>query len=57
MKTKNKNLGLYRDPDEAFLAYKVAKEDNIKKIAEYYKSRIPEKLYNALMNYTVEADD
>lgn len=57
MKTKNKNLGLYRDPDEAFIAYKIAKEDNIKKIAEYYKSRIPEKLYNALMNYTVEADD
>lgn len=54
---KNKNLGLYDDPKEAFLAYKVAKEDNIKKIAEYYKSRIPEKLYNALMNYTVEADD
>lgn len=54
---KNKNLGFFRDPDEAFLAYKVAKEDNIKKIAEFYKSRIPGKLYNALMNYTVEADD
>ena len=50
-------LGLYATPEEAFLAYKHAKEEYIKEVAEKYKSQIPQKLYDALMNYEVEIDD
>ena len=51
------HLGYYNTPTEAFLAYKHAKEEYIKQIAEEYKSQIPQKLYDALMNYEVEIDD
>ena len=50
-------LGTYTTANEAFQAYKQAKEDYIKQIAEKYKSQIPQKLYDALMNYEVEIDD
>ena len=50
-------LGLYDTPNEAFLAYKKAKEEYIKEVAEKYKSQIPQKLYEALINYEVDIDD
>ena len=50
-------LGIYTTPEEAFLAYKKAKEAYIKEVAEKYKSQIPHELYDALMNYEVEIDD
>ena len=50
-------LGSYDTPNEAFLAYKIAKEQYIKQIAEKYKSQIPYELYQAMMNYEVEIDD
>ena len=50
-------LGIYTTPEEAFLAYKKAKEAYIKEVAEKYKSQIPHELYDALMNYKVEIDD
>lgn len=52
-------LGLYNTPEDAFRAYKEAKEAYIKKLAiEYYKKReISEKVYNALMYYKVEFND
>lgn len=40
-------------PDEAFNFYKQNKENVIKKIAEEYKSKIPEKLYDAMCSYEV----
>lgn len=46
-------LGYYKTPEEAFQAYKEFKEDYIKEIANEYKNRIPEKVYNALINYEV----
>ena len=57
---KNKELfclGSYDTPEEAFYAYKKAKEDHIKEIADQYKNKIPEKLYNVLINYRVEITD
>ena len=50
-------LGIYPTVEEAFLAYKIAKEAYIKEVAEEYKDKIPYRLYEALMNYEVEIDD
>ena len=54
---KRIRLGYFNTPEEAFLAYKKAKEEYIKQIAEKYKSQIPYELYQAMMNYEVEIDD
>ena len=43
--------------EEAFQLYKFNKEKEIKRIAEEFKNFIPEKLYNAMINYIVEDDD
>ena len=51
------SLGIYNTALEAFNVYKKAKEDNIKRVADYYKSQIPIKLYNAMYNYKVEITD
>ena len=56
-RSKGKNLGLYNTVEEAFNVYKQFKERNIKEVAEYYKSKIPTKLYDALYNYEVEITD
>lgn len=50
-------IGNYDTPEEAFQGYKEYKEKFIKDIAERYKEKIPEKLYNALINWTIEEDD
>lgn len=52
-----KHLGYYSTPQEAFQSYKKVKEKDIKQIAEEYKDKIPEKLYNAMITYEVEIDD
>ena len=54
---KNIPLGVYSTPEEAFRRYKQCKENYIKQVADEYKGRIPDKLYNALYNYEVEIDD
>ena len=52
-------LGFFDTPQEAFNAYKNAKEAHIKDMArKYYQDgKISEKTYNALMNYNVEITD
>ena len=50
-------LGLYKSIEEAFNSYKQFKEENIRQVAEYYKDRIPEKLYEAMYRYEVSIDD
>lgn len=50
-------LGCLDTPHEAFLLYKLNKELVIQSIAEEYKDKIPNKLYEALMNYKVEEND
>lgn len=56
---KHFHLGTFDTPEEAFQAYKQAKEAYIKDMAtQYYKDgKITEKVYDALMRYEVEITD
>ncbi len=56
-KKEYKYLGNYATPKEAFTSYKEFKEKYIKKIADEYKDKIPQKLYNAMYKYEVEITD
>lgn len=51
------NLGTFDTVEEAFDAYKEAKEKEIKRVADEFKGRIPQKLYDAMYNYQVEITD
>lgn len=52
-------LGRFNTPEDAFMAYKTAKEAYIKEIAqEYYNSgKIEKRIYDALMKYEVKITD
>lgn len=52
-------VGNYNTPEEAFNAYKEAKERHIQEMSTKYfnEGKITEKVYNALMNYRVEITD
>ena len=52
-----KHLGCFNTIDEAFKAYKKAKEDYIKEVADEYKDKIPVELYKSMYAYKVEIDD
>jgi hypothetical protein len=54
---KSKYLGSFNTVDEAFNTYKIYKEKLIKQIAEEYKNKIPQKLYNAMYRYKIEITD
>lgn len=54
---KTKFLGRFHTAEEAFRAYKEAKEKIIRRKALEYHGVISEKLFNALMNYQVEITD
>lgn len=54
---KMKYLGSFKTPEEAFFAYKIAKEDHIKEVANKWKDKIDPRVYEALMNYQVEITD
>lgn len=58
-KSKIKHLGYFNTDQiaEAFYLYKTVKEANIKAIADEYKDKIPQELYDAMYNYEVEYDD
>jgi len=44
-------------PEEAFEVYKFEKEKYIKEVADEYKDKIPQRLYDAMYRYKVEIDD
>lgn len=52
-----KYLGAFNTPEEAFYAYKEAKETYIKEVANKYKDQINIRAYEALMKYEVNIDD
>ncbi len=54
---KNIKLGAYETVEAAFLRYKEYKEDFIKDIAEQHKDKIPDKIYQAMMNWQIEITD
>ena len=51
------NLGQSKDVRKSFQLYKKAKEVYVKEVAEAWKGRIDEKVYQALINYKVEITD
>lgn len=54
---KKIHLGTFETVEDAFGAYKKAKERCIKEYAELHKSGISDKVYNALLNYKIEITD
>ena len=54
---KQKCLGYFNTPQEAFLAYKTYKEALIKEVANEYKEQLDSRVYEALMNYEVNEND
>lgn len=53
----NKKIGRFDTPEEAFAEYKKYKEKLIKEVAEKYKDKIPNKVYEAMMNWEIEITD
>lgn len=51
------HLGRFDTPEEAFYAYKKAKESYIKSVALKWKDQIDPRAYDALMNYQVDITD
>lgn len=51
---KNIHLGYFDCIEKAFNCYKEFKEQNIKRLANYYKENIDSKLYDSLMNWKIE---
>ena len=51
---KLQHLGLFDTPQEAFAVYKPFKEDLCKQLALKWKPEIDERLFNAMMNWSVE---
>lgn len=56
-KKPRKHLGRFTSEVDAFLVYKEYKEDYIKRVADFYKDLIPNKLYEAMYNWVVESTD
>lgn len=54
---KNVHLHYWKTPEEAFAEYKRHKEALILIMADKYKGKIPEKVYEALINWKIEIDD
>ena len=50
-------LGYFNTPEEAFQAYKIAKEDYIKEVADKWKPYITPQTHQAMYNYQVEITD
>lgn len=56
-KKKNLHLGSFDTKEEAFAAYKVAKECYAKELAEKWKECIDERAYEALLKFSVSISD
>ena len=57
IKGVQKHLGYFKTYQEAFQAYKIAKELHIKQLAEKYKQCLKIEVYKSLINYQVEITD
>ena len=54
---ETKYLGLFSTPEQAFQAYKLAKEAQIKVVAEKWRHLLDERVFQALLDYEVNIDD
>lgn len=54
---RSKYLGRFNTPDEAYQAYKLAKEAYVKEKAIEWRDRIDERVFNALMNWSLAPCD
>lgn len=57
MDGKSKKLGVFDNSEDAFKRYKEYKKDLIQDMAEQYKGKIPDKAYQAMLNWKVEITD
>lgn len=57
IKNKETALGVFDTVDEAFQAYKKAKESYIKEVANKWRGQITPEVYESLMKWTIEATD
>jgi len=54
---KSRTIGRFKTPEEAFYAYKEVKENQISLIAEKYKDKLNNIVYEAIKNYRIEITD
>ena len=54
---KTKFLGVFPTEMDAFIAYKTAKEAEIRRVAEMYRGKIPDQVVDNILKYTVEYTD
>jgi len=54
---KQKDLGYFTTPEEAFQVYKLAKEAQIKVVAQQWQHLLDEKVFQALLDYEVNIND
>ncbi len=52
---KKKNLGRFDTEQEAYNAYKAAKEANVKRMANHWQDRIASDVFNALMLWSLDS--
>jgi hypothetical protein len=50
-------LGYFLTPEEAFQIYKITKENEIKRIADKWKDKLSDNVYQSMYNYQVEITD
>lgn len=55
--SKNVVLGYFDNPEDAHQAYIIAKEINVRNVAEKYQSTIDTRLYNKLANWSYTKDE
>ena len=55
--SRSVKIGRFKTEIEAFKAYKIAKENVLRGLAEKWKSQIDHRAYEALMGYEVNIDD
>ena len=54
---KTKYLGSYTSVEQAFMVYKNYKQQLIKQEADKYKTILPNKVYEAIINYEIDIND
>lgn len=54
---KNTKLGTFDTVEDAFTKYKDYKEAFIKNIAEQYRDKMADKVYQAMINWQIEITD